>query len=69
MFNRKLKQRVDELEELVTLLDSEVRYLNYEREQAKNPDKLLIPPRIITHFGLSIYDLKKKYRGSHPCNY
>lgn len=66
MFNKKLKKDIKELQELVSLLDMEVRWLLYEKEQAKNPDKKLCPPipRFRSYDDLSFYELKVKYRGS-----
>lgn len=68
MFNKKLKKDVQELRELVALLDTEVRLLLFEKERAKYPEKKLILPNINTEYtvGLSLDELRKKYRGSTP---
>lgn len=77
---RKMKCRIDELEQIVSLLDYELRFIKYERERDKGlKPPPLMPNPLILLFGhnyfqetgqeMSLYNLRKKFWGSQPNKY
>lgn len=76
-----MKRRIEDLEELCSLLDYELRALRYSIDKANPANNK--PPRPVNHLlfifsrdyflrtgeEMSLYDLRKKFRGSTPNEY